>query len=79
MACCPAPTPAMLAEAEKAYHDLVLGNKARVVVDQNGDRVEFTSAKREDLYQYIQQLRAQICTTDTGSGHGSNGPVGFLF
>lgn len=49
-----------LADAEKEYHNLITGNKARVLVDQNGERVEFTSANRQELLKYIQQLRADI-------------------
>lgn len=64
-----------LAEAQAAYHDLQTGKAARVVVDQNGERVEFVAANRQALYQYIQQLRAQI----TPPASTSVGPVGFLF
>lgn len=46
----------MLAEARKAYSQLVLGGAVRVVVDQNGERVEFTAANRQSLNQYIQTL-----------------------
>lgn len=46
----------MLAEARAAYSKLVLGGAIRVVVDQNGERVEFTAANRQSLNQYIQTL-----------------------
>lgn len=46
----------MLAEARKAYSDLVTGRAVRVVVDQNGERVEFTAASAQRLNQYIQTL-----------------------
>ena len=46
----------MLADARKAYTDLVQGGAIRVVVDQNGERVEFTAANRQALNQYIQTL-----------------------
>jgi hypothetical protein len=46
-----------LTAAEKAYHSLVLGGQARVFVDQNGERIEYTSANRASLLAYIQQLR----------------------
>jgi hypothetical protein len=49
-----------LAQAESAYHKLLTGTSARVVVDQNGERVEFTAANRSALYGYILDLRAQI-------------------
>lgn len=46
----------MLAEARKAYSLLITGGAVRVVVDQNGERVEFTAANRLSLNQYIQTL-----------------------
>lgn len=64
---------ALLAEAEKAYHDLMVGNKASVYVDQNGERVEFTKVDADKLLIYIQNLRSRI-----SGGSGSNfGKIGF--
>lgn len=51
-----------LAEAENAYHSLQTGTMARVVVDQNGERVEFTAASRQDLAAYIRSLQSSIGT-----------------
>ena len=48
---------AKLAEAEKAYHELMLGQSVRVFVDQNGERVEYTAANKLALQSYINQLR----------------------
>ena len=45
-----------LAEAYTAYHSLVTGTSARVVVDQNGERVEYTSANRAGLKAWIDEL-----------------------
>ena len=53
-------TQAQLEEARSALHDLITGNKARVVVDQNGERVEFTATSRAALAQYIQQLEVEL-------------------
>lgn len=50
----------LLAEAEKAYHGIMTGGGVRVVVDQNGERVEFGSANRLALVSYINQLRAEL-------------------
>lgn len=63
-----------LADAEKAYHDLLTGRALRVVVDRNGERVEFTAANRQMLKAYIDELRTQL-----GLGGSSNGPLQFLF
>ena len=67
--------------AEQAYQDLVLGVKARVIVDKNGERVEFVSANRYDLYSWMQQLN-ELYNSKCGNGTCiamSRGPTGFLF
>lgn len=64
-----------IAEAEAAYHSLVTGSMARVVVDQNGERVEFTPANAVRLYQYINDLKSQQPTT----APVCPGPLGFYF
>lgn len=56
-----------LAEAEAAYHALVTGTQPKVVVDQNGERVEYTPANATRLYLYIQQLKKELGTI-TSSG-----------
>lgn len=63
-----------LEEAEKAYHDLLTGRALRVVVDRNGERVEFTAANRQMLKIYIDELRKEL-----GLNNSSNGPLQFLF
>ena len=52
-----------LVAAEAAYHDLMIGKSAKVFVDQNGERVEFTAANAAYLRQYIDALRAEIAGT----------------
>lgn len=52
----------LLATARKAYNDLVLGGAIRVVVDQNGERVEFTAANQARLNMYIQSLLSEMRT-----------------
>lgn len=69
-------TAELLAEARAAYHNLVTGQAARVVVDANGERVEFTAAKRQDLYQYIQSLEKMLSPS---APCRTSGPAGFLF
>jgi hypothetical protein len=65
-----------LAEAREAYHALNTGRLARVIVDQNGERVEFTSANRQALYSYIQEL---LLEAGMGVNALNNGPAGFVF
>lgn len=49
-----------LKEASEAYHNLISGQQPRVVVDQNGERVEFVAANQSKLYAYIQSLQAEL-------------------
>lgn len=56
---------ARLSEAQAAYHNLQIGTSARVVVDQNGERVEYTNANRAALRAYILELEAQLAERDT--------------
>jgi hypothetical protein len=51
-----------LTEAENAYHDLMMGRAVRVVVDQNNERVEYTTANASRLYAYIAALKQQLAT-----------------
>lgn len=49
-----------LAEAEKALHALETGRKARVLVDQSGERIEYTLTSSARLRSYIEQLKIQL-------------------
>jgi hypothetical protein len=68
-----------IADARAAYHSLQTGRQPRVVVDQNGERVEFAPANLARLYTYIMQLEAQLPCSVPASGVPSNGPAGFIF
>lgn len=50
----------LLSEAETAYHRLITGTAARVIVDQNGERVEFVATTAGKLAAYIQDLKRQL-------------------
>jgi hypothetical protein len=65
-------TAVRLNEARNALHLLVIGKSARVVVDQNGERVEFTAANRAALEAYISALEG-------GLDRRPAGPIGFIF
>lgn len=69
---------ARLAEAQTAYHRLMTGQAARVVVDQNGERVEFNATSASKLYAYILQLQAEIAAL-LGTALPAPKPIGFLF
>jgi len=66
-----------LADARSAYHSLMTGISARVVVDQNGDRVEFTAANRSALASYIIQLESQLGCVQLSMRPAR--PIGFTF
>jgi hypothetical protein len=50
----------VLRAADKAYMDLMTSKSLRVVVDQNGERVEYSTANAVGLLAYIRGL-AQRC------------------
>lgn len=66
-----------LVVAEDAYHRLQIGESARVVVDQNGERVEYTAANRPALRQYIAELKQLIA--DEAGVYRVRGPAGAYF
>ena len=68
-----------LAEAEKVYHELMLGLSVRVFVDQNGERVEYTAANKQALLSYINQLRSQMTDGPTCVAPAARGPIRFTF
>lgn len=74
-----------LSDAEEAYHQLMMGGSVRVYVDQNAERIEYSAANKQNLWNYIVSLRAQICAISpadpicmSGLGVGKP-PAGFLF
>ena len=62
-----------LAQAEEALHNLVTGRMARVIVDQNGERVEFTMTSVTQLQAYIATLRGESAVS------AARKPIGFFF
>lgn len=49
-----------LAEAEAALHKLLIGGHARVVVESNGERVEFSAGSADRLRAYIEELKIAL-------------------
>ncbi|MEL4071762.1 gpW family head-tail joining protein [Ochrobactrum sp. GPK 3] len=62
-----------LKEAETAYHRLMTGKSARVLVDQNGERIEYVAANASKLAAYITELERKL-----GKGRPM-GPMGVFF
>jgi hypothetical protein len=59
-----------LAEAEQALHDVALGGKPRVFVDQNGERIEYGPTSTLALQKYIFQLQSRLgIANSTGPAH----------
>lgn len=56
-----------LTEAKEALHTALIGGHARVVVDSNGERVEFTATNTARLRAYIAELELRLGKT-TSSG-----------
>jgi predicted regulator of Ras-like GTPase activity (Roadblock/LC7/MglB family) len=53
-------TQLQLDQARAAYHALMTGQMAEVVVDQNGERIHFVKANAGKLLAYIQQLEVAL-------------------
>lgn len=55
----------------------MIGRSAREVVDQNGERVTFTSIDKAALYAYIRELEAQLPSAPSPAS--TYGPAHFTF
>lgn len=55
-------------DAKAKYHQLVTGTAASVIVDQNGERVEYVSANANRLRAYIQALEDELAGRNTRGG-----------
>jgi len=72
-------TQTLLDDARAKYHALMTGQLARVLVDQNGEKVEFTAAKKQDLYAYISMLEAQMAPVSNPVDMRAYHPATFVF
>lgn len=70
----------LLRQADQAWFDLSSGASVRAVTDQNGERVEYSTANRAGLLAMIQTLQSQ-CTTyrSVALGQCQSRPLRFLF
>lgn len=53
---------ALLQQADQAWFDLNTSGAVRAVTDQNGERVEYSTANRDGLLAMIRNLQA-LCPT----------------
>lgn len=66
-----------LTEARQAYHDLIRGIRARVFVDQNGERIEYDRASSGDLAAWIRTLENAL--DSNLARYRQPRPIGFTF
>ena len=70
-------TPEQVAQMRADYLLLVSGKMARVIVDQNGERVEFTAANAVRFYALITE--AETCLNPGAATPRPNKPMEFYF
>ncbi len=70
-------TAAEVAQMRKDYALLVSGKQARIIVDQNGERVEYTAANASRFYALINE--AEACLLPGASVRKINRPLWFYF
>jgi hypothetical protein len=63
-----------LDEAKIARHNLVTGRLPRVLMDQNGERIEYTATNIAALDAYIRQLEVEVAGAPR-----ARKPLGFIF
>lgn len=69
-----------LAEAEAAYQRLMVGKQPRVIVDSNGERLEFTAVSADKLRQHVQELQRRVgALSGCAGGPMMTRPIRFLF
>lgn len=74
----PATCPTDLADARVALKKLLTGQSARVFVDQNGERVEFTAINLQGLQNWITALEA-VCGPNAAANQLPQRPFGYTF
>lgn len=50
---------AKIAQLTDSYEQLLSGRKARVLVDQNGERIEFNGGNTRSLFAYLEGLKSE--------------------
>ena len=53
-------TQEMLDEARAAYHSLMIGRRAVIIHDQNGEQIEYNRVSISALAKYIRDLEAKL-------------------
>lgn len=68
-----------LSRAKEALENIMLGRQARVIVDQNGERVEFSAINLPRLNAYIASLESQLASCLDSRSTSPNAPVRYFF
>jgi hypothetical protein len=63
-----------LADAEKAYHECMTVGTVRTLVDQNGERIEYSPSNLSRIRAYIYELKKAL-----GEPAPVTGPMGIFF
>lgn len=66
-----------IAKLEAQYDALMSGTSVIEFIDQNGEKVRYSTANTDKLLAYINSLKAQLC--DTFSRRYRPRPMGFIF
>lgn len=67
-----------LQDAKLQYHLLMTGQKANVVVDQNGEKVSYTAATASGLLSYIRSLENQLASGSNSFVVTPKAPIRFI-
>lgn len=57
------------------YEDMISGRKARVLVDQNGERIEYNAGNVTRLATYIAQMKSEYAENCGGAGQAMSRPI----
>lgn len=70
----------LLRQADQAWFDLNTSGAVRAVTDQNGERIEYSTANRDGLLSMINTLQS-LCPTyrSIALAHRKTRPLRFLF
>ncbi|WP_206613905.1 gpW family head-tail joining protein [Paenirhodobacter populi] len=66
-----------LDKAREQYHKLMMGKATRVIVDQSGERVEYTAVSSANLMAYIRELEGKLGAASRGGR--AVGPLRFVW
>lgn len=66
-------TPEALQELRMAYHKIITGQHVKIVIDQNGERIEFQSANVTALAELIRKIELAL------SGQAATSPLRVIF